>query len=126
MAGLLLVLVLVWALRALLDSPPPVDRSGPVVVDDVVVVGSGIGDNRRVELERGAVRGFDVRTGELRWAWDRIPREPDDPGWEEWAEAGGDGGARTTGAGDALVAFAPPEWTESAVRVRPSERGGSS
>lgn len=71
--------------------------SPPVVVNDVVVVGSGIGDNRRVDVERGTIRGFDVRTGELRWAWDPIPRAPGDPGWEEWSAEG----ARRTGAGNA-------------------------
>ena len=75
--------------------------SPPVVVDSVVVVGSAIGDNRRVEVERGTVRGFDVRSGALLWSWDPIPREPGDPGWEAWAEAGGEEGALKTGAGNA-------------------------
>ncbi|NIP56559.1 MAG: hypothetical protein GWM92_10540, partial [Gemmatimonadetes bacterium] len=35
--------------------------SPPVVVGNVVAVGSGIGDNRKVAVERGTVRGFDVR-----------------------------------------------------------------
>ncbi|HEX4936114.1 MAG TPA: PQQ-binding-like beta-propeller repeat protein, partial [Gemmatimonadaceae bacterium] len=50
--------------------------SPPVVIGDVVVVGSAIGDNRRVDLERGTVRAFDARTGALRWAFDPIPRRP--------------------------------------------------
>jgi quinoprotein glucose dehydrogenase len=80
--------------------------SPPVVVDDVVVVGSGIGDNRRVDVERGTIRGFDARSGELLWAWDPIPRSPDDPGWEEWTEEG----ARETGAGNAWAPLsADPE-----------------
>jgi quinoprotein glucose dehydrogenase len=48
--------------------------SPPTVVGDVVVVGSAIGDNRGTSLELGVVRGFDARTGALRWAWDPIPR----------------------------------------------------
>ena len=49
--------------------------SPPVVVGDVVVVGSSIGDNRAANLELGVVRAFDVRSGQLRWYWDPIPRE---------------------------------------------------
>lgn len=71
--------------------------SPPVVVNDVVVVGSAIGDNRRVDLERGTIRGFDVRSGEELWAWDPVPRSPEDPGWDAWSEEG----ARRTGAGNA-------------------------
>jgi len=47
--------------------------SAPTVVGDLVVTGSSIGDNRAVEVERGIVRAFDVRTGKLRWTWDPIP-----------------------------------------------------
>ncbi|MBS0374268.1 MAG: pyrroloquinoline quinone-dependent dehydrogenase [Proteobacteria bacterium] len=48
--------------------------SPPAVVGDVVVVGSAIGDNRGTSLELGVVRGYDARSGALRWAWDPIPR----------------------------------------------------
>ena len=41
--------------------------SPPVVVDDVVVVGSAINDNERVDAPSGAVRAFDARSGTLRW-----------------------------------------------------------
>jgi quinoprotein glucose dehydrogenase len=47
--------------------------SAPAVSGDVVVVGSSIGDNRAVDVERGIVRGFDARSGALRWTWDPIP-----------------------------------------------------
>jgi len=58
--------------------------SPPAVVGDVVVVGSSMGDNRRVDMERGIVRGYDPRSGALVWAWDPIPRSPDDPAYAEW------------------------------------------
>jgi len=58
--------------------------SPPVAVGDVVVVGSAQGDNRRVEVERGDVRGFDARSGELRWTFQPVPRAPDRPGWDAW------------------------------------------
>jgi quinoprotein glucose dehydrogenase len=47
--------------------------SSSSIAGDLVIVGSSIGDNRAVELERGIVRAFDVRTGKLRWTWDPIP-----------------------------------------------------
>ena len=47
--------------------------SAPAVSGDTIVVGSSIGDNRAVDVERGIVRGFDARTGALRWTWDPIP-----------------------------------------------------
>ncbi len=71
--------------------------SPPVVIGDVVVVGSAIGDNRRVDLERGTVRAFDTRTGAMRWAFDPIPRRPTDPGYASWSPAA----ATRTGAANA-------------------------
>lgn len=58
--------------------------SPPVIVDDVVVVGSAIGDNRAVESELGVVRGIDARTGEERWRWDPVPRTAEDPAYAAW------------------------------------------
>jgi quinoprotein glucose dehydrogenase len=68
--------------------------SPPVVIGDLVVVGSAIGDNRAATLERGIVRAFDARTGALRWVWDPIPRDPADPAFQTWA----DDSAERTGA----------------------------
>lgn len=48
--------------------------SPPTVVGDVVVVGSAIDDNGRVDMPSGVVRGFDARSGSLRWSWDPIAR----------------------------------------------------
>jgi quinoprotein glucose dehydrogenase len=47
--------------------------SAPAIVNGVVVVGSAIGDNRRVDVERGIVRAFDARTGMQLWQWDPLP-----------------------------------------------------
>lgn len=47
--------------------------SPPAVVDDVVVVGSAIDDNTRVDMPSGVVRAFDVRSGALRWSWNPVP-----------------------------------------------------
>jgi quinoprotein glucose dehydrogenase len=68
--------------------------SPPAVYRDLVIVGSAIGDNRGVELERGVVRAFDVRTGALRWSWDPIPATDADAAKRGWEV----GAARRTGA----------------------------
>jgi len=47
--------------------------SPPTVVGNVVIVGSGIQDNDRVDVEKGDVRGYDAHTGKLVWTWDPIP-----------------------------------------------------
>jgi quinoprotein glucose dehydrogenase len=47
--------------------------SPPAVIDDLVVVGSAIDDNGRLDMPGGVVRAFDARSGALRWSWDPIP-----------------------------------------------------
>ena len=49
------------------------ETSPPAIVDDLVVVGSSIADNDRVDSPNGVVRAFDARTGKLSWKWDPIP-----------------------------------------------------
>ena len=49
------------------------ETSPPAIVDDLVVVGSAIADNDRVDSPSGLVRAFDGRTGELRWKWESLP-----------------------------------------------------
>src|ERR1700744_2952634 len=46
--------------------------SAPVVSRGVVVVGSSISDNARVDAPSGVVRAFDARSGKPRWNWDPI------------------------------------------------------
>jgi len=45
------------------------ETSAPAVIDDLVIVGSSIADNDRVDSPDGAVRAFDARSGKLRWSW---------------------------------------------------------
>jgi quinoprotein glucose dehydrogenase len=66
--------------------------SPPAVIGDLLVVGSSMGDNRGVELERGVVRAYGARTGALRWSWDPIPTDPADPARKTWK---GDSADRT-------------------------------
>jgi quinoprotein glucose dehydrogenase len=46
--------------------------SAPVVSRGVVIVGSSISDNVRVEAPLGTVRAFDARTGRPRWSFDPL------------------------------------------------------
>jgi quinoprotein glucose dehydrogenase len=49
------------------------ETSAPAIAGDLVIVGSSIADNDRVDSPSGQVRGFDARTGALRWSWNPIP-----------------------------------------------------
>jgi len=57
--------------------------SPPTLVGDVVVVGSSIADLLRPNAPPGDVRGFDARTGALRWTFHTIPHAGE-PGHESW------------------------------------------
>ena len=58
--------------------------SPPAIVGNTVVVGSSIGDNRAVDVERGVIRAFDARTGTQRWSFDPIPENSTHPAAAEW------------------------------------------
>ncbi|HTY17354.1 MAG TPA: pyrroloquinoline quinone-dependent dehydrogenase [Myxococcota bacterium] len=58
--------------------------SPPTVIGGLVIVGSAIGDNQRVDAPRGVVRAYDVRSGALRWSWDPVPRDAADPAFAAW------------------------------------------
>jgi len=57
--------------------------SAPTVVGDVVAIGALVHDGSRVDAPGGVVRGFDVRSGALRWAFDTAP-----PEWPPVADRG--------------------------------------
>ena len=58
--------------------------SAPAIVGDVVVVGSAISDNNRVEAPHGAVTALNARTGAIVWTFDPVPRDPADPARASW------------------------------------------
>ena len=66
-------------------------RSAPIVVRDVVIVGSVVGDINSaarpatMEAPPGDVRGYDVRTGKQLWTFHTIPR-PGEVGNETWEQ----------------------------------------
>src|SRR5213594_3330999 len=59
--------------------------SPPAIVGDTIVVGSSVGDNRAIDVERGTVRGYDVKTGKLRWSWDPLASLPQTGAANAWA-----------------------------------------
>jgi quinoprotein glucose dehydrogenase len=67
--------------------------SAPVAAGDVVIVGSSINDNGRVDAPSGKVRAFDARTGVPRWSFDPIPRDPSDPAAATWGDGWRQAGA---------------------------------
>jgi quinoprotein glucose dehydrogenase len=46
--------------------------SPPAVCGDIIVVGSSMGDNQRIDYPKGTVRGYHAGTGKLLWSWDPI------------------------------------------------------
>jgi quinoprotein glucose dehydrogenase len=79
---------------AIAANPRPVRKgeiqttSAPVVSHGLVIVGSSIDDNQRVEEIRGVVNAFDAETGALKWSFDPIPRNPAAPNAASWSGAG--------------------------------------
>ncbi len=63
-----------------------VATSNPAVVNDVVVVGSSVADNQRVDAPSGRVLAFDARSGEQLWEFDPVPRRDDDPAMKSWGK----------------------------------------
>lgn len=64
----------------------------PLVVGDVIVAGAAHQVGMRppsASNVKGDIRGFDARTGELKWTFQTIP-EPGEPGHETWLEGSAD------------------------------------
>ncbi|WGR74079.1 MULTISPECIES: pyrroloquinoline quinone-dependent dehydrogenase [unclassified Bradyrhizobium] len=57
-----------WPGEFQITSPPAIGRG-------VIVVGSAIGDNRRVDAPSGVVRAFDARSGQPRWTFEPLKRD---------------------------------------------------
>lgn len=66
--------------------------SPAAVAEDRIVVGSAIGDNSAVGVERGIVRALDARNGNVLWTWDPIPTDADDPAFASWERGAADAG----------------------------------
>lgn len=74
--------------RDLLNAPVELGEyevtSPPAVVGGLVIVGSSIGDNNRLDAPNGVVRAYDARSGAEKWSWDPIPRTTGTPGYDTW------------------------------------------
>jgi quinoprotein glucose dehydrogenase len=80
--------------------------SPPAVVNGLLVVGSAVADNNRTDAASGEVRGYDARTGQLKWTWDPVPQSDSDPMFRNWEGVA----AHHTGAANAWsVIAADPE-----------------
>lgn len=79
--------------------------SPPAVIGDLIVVGSAIADNNSNVGATGEVRGFDARTGALRWTWNPVPQDPKDPAYATWK---GSAAHRTGGANTWSIIAADP------------------
>ncbi|HEX4165649.1 MAG TPA: pyrroloquinoline quinone-dependent dehydrogenase [Bryobacteraceae bacterium] len=78
------------------------ETSPPAVIGNNIIVGSGIQDNSWTDEPSGEVRAFDALTGKLKWSWDPIPQNPDDPAARSWQNDS----ARRTGAANAWSVIA--------------------
>ena len=58
--------------------------SAPAIYEDLVIVGSSIGDNNRANDSKGVVRAYSILTGELVWQFDPIPTNPEDVALGNW------------------------------------------
>ena len=58
--------------------------SPPVVIKDMVVLGSGMIDGWNTGRGLGTVWAYDARSGELRWKWHAIPRTPEADNAADW------------------------------------------
>lgn len=79
--------------------------SPPAVINGVIVVGSAVADNNRVEAASGEVRAYDARTGAKRWSWDPVPQDVRDAAYRSWR---GDSAHRTGAANAWSVIAADP------------------
>jgi len=59
--------------------------SPPVVINDTVVLGSGMIDGWKADLGLGTVWAYDARNGELRWKWHalEVARHSTQPGYRQ-------------------------------------------
>lgn len=72
------------------DTDQYYPTSAPTLAGTTIVVGGRVADNVATDMPGGVVRGFDVITGQLRWAFD--PGKPDD----QQAPAAGETFTRST------------------------------
>jgi quinoprotein glucose dehydrogenase len=65
------------------------ETSAPAVIGQTIIVGSAIADNGSVSQPSGEVRGFDAKSGKLKWSWDPIPQGAKALGADTWKNGSG-------------------------------------
>lgn len=70
--------------------------SPPVVVGNIIVTNSRVADNIRTDMPAGAIRAFDIHSGQPVWSWNALP-----PGMSDKADAP---------AGEQFVRSTPNSW----------------
>ena len=81
-------------LNSLIESSEPAGDikgvqlwSPPAVIGDIVAVSSTVHSKSHLaRSSSGQIRGFDARSGELKWIFDPIPRNPNDPEAKNWTK----------------------------------------
>lgn len=64
------------------------ETSPPAIAGNLVIVGSSLGDNQRIDYPPGVVRAYDAQTGQLKWTWDPVAaRDPMDTAAATWKGA---------------------------------------
>lgn len=79
--------------------------SPPAVARNTVLIGSAIPDGARADSPSGKLRAFDARTGAVKWTWDPVPRDPNDPRRADWL----DNSSEITGAANAWAPLSADE-----------------
>ncbi|CAD5125057.1 DgyrCDS13300 [Dimorphilus gyrociliatus] len=77
--------------------------SAPIIVNNTLIVGDSISDYLTSDTPKGQPRGFDPKTGELKWRFYVIPVDKNDTGystWENGTEYNGGGNVWAPLAGD--------------------------
>ena len=79
--------------------------SAPAIYQDLVIVGTSVGDNNRTHESRGVVRAIRIQDGKEVWNFDPIPTNPEDPAFSSWKE----GSAYRTGAANVWATISVDE-----------------
>ena len=79
--------------------------SAPAIFEDIIIVGSSIGDNNRTHAASGAVRAFSIHDGTQLWSFDPIPKSPDQLIEDSWQK----GSSNRTGAANVWATISVDE-----------------
>jgi quinoprotein glucose dehydrogenase len=58
--------------------------SPPAIFHNLIIIGSSLGDNYKLDYPPGVVRAYDAVSGQLKWSWNPIPQDSTDKAWGTW------------------------------------------